>query len=258
MKKMMALLLAATLAVTALTGCGSKKEAASAEREPQTWDLYVAAGMKKPMDVVIAEFQKKTGDTINVNYSSSGALFSQIEQGQPCDLYFTADWIYVEKMEEAGLSDSNTKFLSDKVALVVSESAKDKIKSVEDLATQDITLTVCDPAAPVGIYAEDGLTALGLWDAVAPKVVARPSTVNQAAIMVLQDELDAGLIFTSVAVANDLTPVDYIEPEHTGEIIFGTVTVKGGNTAVANEFVAFAQEYISEFEKYGWEAYNEK
>ena len=226
-------------------------------RAPATWELYDAAGMKKPMDVVIAAFQEKTGDTVNVNYSSSGALFTQIEQGQPCDLYFTADWIYVEKMEQANLAASSTKFLSDNISLVVSESAKEKVKTFEDLTKEDVTFTLCDPAAPVGVYAETGMKEMGLWKAAEANVVSRPSTVNQAAIMVIQDEVDAGLIFSSVANANGLTPVELMDQKYTGEIIFGTVTVVGENEAIANEFVEFANEYVAEFEKYGWTAYAE-
>ena len=263
MKRIIAMLLAAMMAMALMTACGTQPtapentEAVVENREPATWELYVAAGMKKPMDVVIAAFQEKTGDTINVNYSSSGALFTQIEQGQPCDLYFTADWIYVEKMEEANLAASSTKFLSDNICLVVSESAKDKVKTFEDLAKEDVTFTLCDPAAPVGVYAEIGLKEMGLWESAEANVVSRPSTVNQAAIMVIQDEVDAGLIFSSVANANGLTPVELMDQQYTGEIIFGTVTVAGGNEEIANEFVAFANEYVAEFEKYGWSAYAE-
>ena len=233
----------------------TETEAKAPEREPAVWNMYVAAGMKKPMDVVASKFMEQTGDEININYSSSGALFSQIEQGQPCDLYFTADWVYVEKMEEKGLVESATKFLSDNTVLVVSESAKDKIKSIDDLTQDGITLTICDPSAPVGMYAEKGLKARGLWENVENKIVSRPSTVNQAAIMVLQDEVDAALIFSSVATANGLTPIDVMSSEDTGEIVFATVTVKGGNTAIADEFTAFALENVAEFEKYGWKAY---
>lgn len=239
------------------TGAETEAEEAEAGREPAVWNMYVAAGMKKPMDVVAARFMEETGDEININYSSSGALFSQIEQGQPCDLYFTADWLYAEKMEEKGLAESASRFLSDHIVLVVSESAKEKIKSLDDLKKDDVTLTLCETSAPVGMYAENGLKSLGLWESVEDSVVSRPSTVNQAAIMVLQDEVDAALIFSSVATANGLTPVDVMSEEDTGEIIFAAVTVKGGNTAIAEEFAAFAKENVEEFEKYGWKAYEE-
>lgn len=281
MKKFLSIAMILVLVITVLSGCGAgetaetapeaevpaeaapaeesaEEEAAEARRDSETWDMYVAAGLKKPMDVIAAEFQKETGDTININYSSSGSLFSQIEQGQPCDLFFTADWLYVEKLEELGLVDSSTKFLTDNVAMVVSENAKDKISSIADLAEADVTVAVCDPSAPVGAYTEEGLKNIGIWDEMSDKIVSRPSTVNQAAIMVKEDEVDAAFIFTSVARANGLEPVDIIDQEYTGEIIFATVAVKGGRTELAEEFVKFANEHVDEFVKYGWKAYEEK
>ncbi|MBE5780306.1 MAG: molybdate ABC transporter substrate-binding protein [Clostridiales bacterium] len=251
MKKALALVMALALCALALCACGAP------ERESQTWELYVAAGMKKPMDVVAQRYMDETGDTININYSSSGALFSQIEQGQPCDLYFTADWLYVEKMEEIDLCEEKAGYLNDNVVLVVSESAKDKIKSFEDLTKEGVTIAICDVGAPVGLYAENGLRAMGLWDAAEKNVVTRPSTVNQAAIMVLQDEVDAACIFSSVANSNGLENVDVMTNEESGEIVFATVVVKGGNTKVAKEFVEFANkdENLKEFEKYGWVRY---
>jgi molybdate transport system substrate-binding protein len=39
------------------------------------------------MDTIIKSFQDETGATVAVNYGPSGGLYSQITQGQPCDLY---------------------------------------------------------------------------------------------------------------------------------------------------------------------------
>ncbi len=250
--KKTALLLATTLLVGGILITGCQKEE---QKQGETWELYVAASMKKPMDVLIEEFEEKTGDTINVNYSSSGALFSQIEQGQPCDVFFTADWIYVDKMEEIDMVAASEGFLTDNIALVVSENAKEKISSIKDLSKEDVTGVICDPSAPVGVYAETGLKEMELWDSVEENIVSRPSTVNQAAIMVVQDEVDAALIFTSVATANNLDIIEVMDQKYSGEIVFGAVAVKGEHEDRANEFLAYANQRIEEFEKYGWEAY---
>jgi len=68
----------------------------------QELNLFVAAGMKKPMDTIIEEFQKETGAVVLVNYGSSGELFAQIAAGQPADLYYSADWLYIEKCADIG------------------------------------------------------------------------------------------------------------------------------------------------------------
>jgi molybdate transport system substrate-binding protein len=258
------LLLASSLTVM---GCSSKQPAGPSPSEEeaanddlqrfegQQLNLFVAAGMKKPMDEVIAAFQKASGATVRVNYGPSGGLFAQIEQNQPCDLYYSADWIYIEKLEEAGKLEKSLKFLKDNLVLVVSSGGQAKVKSVQDLTKPDVSLVIADQQAPVGVYAENALRALGLMDKLGDNIKARPSTVNQIAIMVKENQVDAGLIYSSVANANGLEPVETIDEKYSGEIVFGAAVIKGGNTELAEAFMNFARENASVFEKYGWRAY---
>lgn len=229
-------------------GCG-KKEA--------QLNLYVAAGLKKPMDEVIATFEKETGAKVIPNYGASGALYTQIKEGQPCDLYFSADWMYIDKLKEDGKLAAAQKFLQDNIVLIVSKSSKDKVKNVEDLLKPGVTVGICDPNAPVGAYAETALKKLHIWDKLSAtgNIKARPSTVNQLAIMVQKDELDAGLIFSSVARGFGVEYVQVIPQEYTGEIIFGAAIIKGGNEKLAQKFLDTANKHIDEFTKLGWQAY---
>lgn len=231
-------------------GCGQK--------ETQL-NLYVAAGLKKPMDKVIAIFEQEKGVKVIPNYAASGALYTQIKEGQPCDLFFSADWMYVEKLKEDGKLASGQKFLQDNLVLIVSNSAKDKVKSVEDLVKPGVTVGICDPSAPVGVYAENALKKLNLWDKLSTtgNLKAHPSTVNQLAIMVQKDELDAGLIFSSVARSFGVDYVQTISQEYTGEIIFGAAIIKGGNEKLAQEFLDTANKHIDEFTSLGWQAYKQ-
>ncbi|NLY56348.1 MAG: molybdate ABC transporter substrate-binding protein [Firmicutes bacterium] len=217
--------------------------------------LFVAAGMKNPMDETIAAFEKASGVRVLPNYGPSGGLYAQIDLNQPCDLYFTADWLYIDKLAESGKLVRARKFLSDNIVLVVSSGGKSKVQKVEDLIKPDVSLVLADQLAPVGVYAENGLRSLGLWDKLGDNVKARPSTVNQVAIMVQQNQVDAGLIFSSVANSYGLEPVDVIDMKHTGEIIFATAIIKGGNTELAEAFENFAFQHAANFAKYGWVPY---
>ncbi len=123
----------------------------------QTLNLYVAAGMKKPMDVVIESFQEETDAVVAVNYGPSGGLYSQIEQGQPCDLFYSADWIYIDKLEETQKIESSSEFLTDNIVLVVSETGKSRVSKMADLANPGVTVVFADAQAPAGVYAKNSI-----------------------------------------------------------------------------------------------------
>ncbi len=235
------------------SGTGTEVEKVSFEGK--TLDLFVAAGMKKPMDRIIEIFKNETGADVAVNYGPSGGLYAQIEQGQPCDFYYSADWIYIEKIEESGKLEESNKFLTDNIVLVVSDTGKTKIEKLEDLSKEEVVSVIADPQAPVGIYAKNSLENLGLWEKVSPNIKAMPSTVNQVAIMVKEDQVDAGLIYSSVANSYELEIMEVIDNKYSGEIIFGTASIKGGQTELADAFAKIATEHVDIFEEYGWKAY---
>lgn len=221
-------------------------------------NLYVAAGLKKPMDVVIENFKKEKGNVeIAPNYASSGGLYTQIREGQPCDLYFSADWLYIEKLRKDQKLAEGEKFLKDNEVLVVSRTGEGKVKTVKDLTKKGVTLVIADPQAPAGAYAQAALKKLGIWEEIkaAGILKALPSTVNQVAIMVKEDQVDAGIVFQSVAKAYDVKAVQTLSTDLTGEIIFAAGIIKGGNEKLAKEFYEFARRHVAEFTKYGWQAY---
>lgn len=244
------------VSIFSFVGCSSQpKQVEENLSGKQELTLFVAAGMKKPMDAVIEKFKAEKGVEVIPNYGASGQLWAQIREGQPCDLYYSADWLYIEKAESEEKLTESKKFLRDNIVLVVSPSGSEKIKSLQDLTKPDISFVIADPQAPVGIYAENGLKSLELWDKVSDSLKARPSTVNQVAIMVKEDQVDGGLIYSSVANGNDLKVLEVIDEKDTGEIVFGVGVVKGGNEELAKEFMNFAFENIDEFSKYGWKVY---
>ncbi|MBN2034012.1 MAG: molybdate ABC transporter substrate-binding protein [Deltaproteobacteria bacterium] len=230
----------------------------SALAEQSQLDLYVAAGLKKPMDVIIEKF-KKENENIKVvaNYASSGSLYAQIRQGQPCDLYFSADWLYIEKIQQDKKLAEGFKFLTDHEVLIVSRTGESKVKSVKDLTKKGVVLVLADPQAPNGAYAERALRNLGIWEEInsAGILKARPSTVHQVALMVKEDQADAAIIFRSVAKAHGLKTVETISTDLTGEIIFAAAVIKDEDEKLARQFYDFARRHVEEFTKYGWQPY---
>jgi molybdate transport system substrate-binding protein len=237
-----------------MAGCTSEQK--SAEKQPV--NAYVAAGLKKPMDVVIAKYTNETGIAVIPNYGPSGGLYAQISQGQPCDLYYSADYSLIEKLEREGKVAESEKFMNEFVVMTVSKTGKEKgLTKATDLIRENIVVAVADPSAPAGVYAENVLKNLNLWDTLNTmgNIKTRPSTVNQVALMVNSDEVDAGFMYSSTAVLYKLDTVEKYGYDLSEEIIFGDAVIKGGNEATAKAFRDFVRQNSGEFTQYGWEMY---
>jgi molybdate transport system substrate-binding protein len=247
--------------MVALAGCSNTNsqnnvvEPAEKAFVGKTLNLFVAAGLQKPVEQIIESFKEETGAEVSANYASSGSLYAQIDQGQPCDLYYSADWMYIDKLDQSGKLEEGQKFLKDNIVLIASETGQNKISKIGDLANPGVSLVIADPQAPAGVYAKNSLVNLGLWDKVSSNIKAMPSTVNQVLIMVKEDQVDAGLVYSSVANGNGLQPVEVIDEKYSGEIIFGSAIINGKQTDLSQAFIEHASKNINFFEQYGWKAY---
>jgi len=255
MKKIISLISSPALILSLIlfTGCG--KKIGSGVYSGKTLNLYVAAGMKKPMDQAIQLFEKETGAVVAVNYGPSGGLYAQIKQDQPCDLYYSADWLYIEKIEQDKKIESGKKFLKDNLVLVVSETGAKKVAGLDDLKKKGVVLVIADQSAPIGVYSKNAMISLKLWDKIYSNIKAMPSTVNQVAILIKENQADAGLVYSSVAKGNGLKQLLTIDEKDSGEIVFGYAVIKGGQKELSEAFANHTLKNIALFEKYGWKSY---
>src|SRR5258707_12031321 len=70
--------------------------------------IAAAADLKFAMGELSEQFERHTGTKVNVTFGSSGNFFSQIQNGAPFDLFFSADVEYPKKLEAAGLVEPGT------------------------------------------------------------------------------------------------------------------------------------------------------
>ncbi len=154
---------------------------------------------------IAANFEKATGCNVRVSTGSSGNFLTQIENGAPFDVFFSADIEYPKKLEAQGLAAPGSTYLYaiGKIILWVrNDSHMDISKGFVALRDPGVhKLAIANPQhAPYGRAAEEALRKAGVYDAIKDRLVLGEN-ISQAAQFAESGNADAGIIALSLAVA---------------------------------------------------------
>lgn len=160
------------------------------------------------MNEIAANFEKATGCTVRVSTGSSGNFLSQIENGAPFDVFFSADIEYPKKLEAEGLAVPGSTYLYavGKIVLWVrNDSRLDISKGLPVLRERSIQkVAIANPQhAPYGRAAEEALRKSGVYDAVRDRFVLGEN-ISQAAEFVESGNADAGILALSLVLSPGL------------------------------------------------------
>ena len=173
-------------------------------------DLVVsaAASLTNAFKEIGEDFEKQQQETQVLNsFAASDVLLQQIVNGAPVDVFASADQKAMDKAVEAGVVDAETRrnFVQNGVVLIVPSDNPKNIKSVADLAQQDVTrVAYGNPeTVPVGRYTQGALEKSGNWETVDSRKVLGQN-VRQVLDYVARGEVDAGFVFaTDAAIMKD-------------------------------------------------------
>jgi molybdate transport system substrate-binding protein len=135
--------------------------------------VAVAANFIPPFREIAMEFEQTTGHTVRVAAGSSGNFYSQIKNGAPFDVFFSADRDRPKLLEDEGLGVKDSRFTYAIGRLVLWSPSADLIKGEETLRTNKFKrLAIANPkTAPYGLAAMQAMQHLGLWESAQPKLV---------------------------------------------------------------------------------------
>ncbi|MGE4298476.1 MAG: molybdate ABC transporter substrate-binding protein [Desulfovibrionaceae bacterium] len=143
------------------------------------------------------------GVDVELNYASSGALFRQIEQGAPVDVFASANPKWMNKAVDGGFADKAAVKIFARNALVLATPADNPaaVTGVADLSGGKVkTIAIGTPeTVPAGQYAKAALTASGVYDTLAAKYIFCES-VRQVLDYVVRGEVDCGFVYKTDAV----------------------------------------------------------
>lgn len=206
-----------------LTACGSAATPAATaipptDTEPKTLTIFAASSLTDAFNEIGKNFEAaNSGVAITFNFAGSQALQTQIEQGAPADIFASASKSYMDLLvtDKYVAADAPQNFLTNKLVVILPAKNPAGLAKLEDLANPNLKLVIAADAVPVGKYALQALDLMdkqfgnGYKDKVLANIVSKEDNVKQVVAKVQLGEADAGIVYTSDAIAApDLKNID--------------------------------------------------
>jgi molybdate transport system substrate-binding protein len=185
-------------------------EAPTAAPEAKTLNIFAAASLTEAFTEIGKNFQAANpGVTVTFNFAGSQALRTQIEEGAPADVFASASGKEMDTLVTGTLVGEGTSkvFLTNKLVVILPADNPAGLEKLEDLARPGIKLVLAAEEVPVGNYARQSLGLMNgsfgtdFKDKVLANVVSNEDNVKQVVSKVQLGEADAGIVYTSDAVA---------------------------------------------------------
>jgi molybdate transport system substrate-binding protein len=220
--------------------------------------VAVAANFTAPAKEIAAAFARATGHRAILSFGSSGAFYAQIAQGAPFEIFLSADADRPKQAEKDGLGVPGSRFTY-AIGRLVLYSARPGLVDGKGavLRRGDFAhLPIADPvAAPYGAAAIQTMTKLGLYPALAPRIV-RGNSIAQAYEFVAAGAAELGFVALSQVIAVPggsrwLVPATLHAPIDQQAILLRT----GDRNPAAASFLQFlrSREAVAIIRRYGYE-----
>ncbi len=211
--------------------------------------VAAAADLQFAMQDLADQFSKKNIAQLQVTYGSSGNFFSQLQNGAPFDLFFSADLDYAKKLDAVGLAEPGTlcEYAVGRLVLWARadsavDVAKDGWKTLLDERVQKIA--IANPEhAPYGKAALAALRSAGIYEQVQSKLVYGEN-ISQTAQFVQSGNAQVGLVALSLAISPAMkdgkrweVPADAYPPIEQGAVVLRSAKDK----SAARAFLDFVQ-----------------
>ncbi|MBD0787169.1 molybdate ABC transporter substrate-binding protein [Vibrio sp. Y2-5] len=225
-----------------------------------TVTIYAASSMTNAVgDLVDAYKQQYDSDVVTV-FGGSSSLARQIESGAPADVFLSANEKWVSYLINNKLVES------DKVSLIAgnqlvlikpvsSPTQSFELGQIEEWARvlEDSRIAVGNTdSVPVGIYAKEALSNLGVWSDVRSKL-AQTNNVRSALALVERGESALGIVYrTDALLSEKVTIVQVFESSLHGTIHYPLVQLN--DKLSSKQLVDFIQsdEAKTILNKYGF------
>jgi molybdate transport system substrate-binding protein len=222
-------------------------------------NVFAAASLSDALREIATTYEAKSGDKLRFNLGASSLLARQIREGAPADVFFSADELKMDELASAGLIVAETRrvILSNTLVIIVAAEGGAAVSQPADLKGSSVRRLALGETktVPAGIYAREYLLRAGLWEAVAPKVVALEN-VRAALAAVESGNAEAGIVYRTDALISKKVRIAYEVPLNEGpRISYPLAVVRDSRRREeALRFVAYVQspDASAVFRKFGF------
>ena len=249
------------LAVLVLAICGGAQAAPPSART-RGLSVFAASSLTDAFHDIGTLWEAQGHPAPSFNFASSSTLAQQIEHGARAEIFASADELWMDRLAADHFiqPDTRSDFVANTLVLVEPKASLKPvtIKQGLDLGAYlgpDGRLAVGDPAhVPAGIYAEQALRKLGMWDGLRLHL-APAENVRAALMLVSTGQAPAGIVYASDARAATSVGVAGVFPDQSHDPIrYPAAATTLGKSADAHAFLAFLHSQAAQdvFSHYGF------
>ncbi|MBS0643318.1 MAG: molybdate ABC transporter substrate-binding protein [Proteobacteria bacterium] len=209
--------------------------------------VFAAASLTDALKEIGTQWAASGHAAPRYSFAASSTLARQIDQGAPANIFASADQKWMDYLAEKHLiaPDSRRNLLANELVLIApaTTNLRIDIKPGVDLLAllgPNGRIATGDPAhVPVGLYARQSLTKLGVWNQIEPRL-ARTEDVRAALLLVERGEAPLGIVYSTDAKASKTVAIAGVFPSETHEpVTYPFAVTTSGDTAEARAFLKY-------------------
>ena len=228
----------------------------------QSVTVFAASSLTEGLNEAVSHYSRASRDRVRISYANSATLARQIESGAPADIFFPADELWMDYLDQRKLVQSGSRQprLGNRLVLVARAETARRVDLRKGMNFAALLgrgrLAMGHPeSVPAGVYGKQALTWLGVWE-VASTRLAMAENVRVALAFVERGEAPLGIVYaTDLAVAPGTRQVAEFPADSHLPIVYSMAVIAGRNRPEVAAFHAYlAGPAVSAvFKRHGFE-----
>jgi molybdate transport system substrate-binding protein len=254
-----------TAAKAAETAAAKAAEETAAEAGKKTGiQVFVAASMKGAMQEIADGYHQDHPQVeIAINADSSGKLMTQIREGAPCDIFFSAAEKQMDTLADAGLvvDGTRTDLVGNTLCVVTYKDSGTRVTGLKNIGDAQ-SIALADGSVPVGRYTREAMVNAGMLekaddvskittqqisDALGGVEISEQGNVSKVLAAVEEHSSEVGTTYYSDTYHHpEIVILEQVSEDLTGPITYPIAQIVNkdaddAETAAAADFLACAE-----------------